>query len=613
MSTKKTIAKSFTVSTIEDGVSVQAQYAPNANPTSGQIHTVWQNGDLYMRTRESDESAWSSWHKIVGEKGANAFVVDLENEITNVALDENGDLIANFDMYFKVRAYYGTTNVLSDSACSVSASCSDPDVTITDTNAKTTGIRVQISSGTHILDTTEVSVTVTHTTYGTRTVIFTLAGVCGGENAVLQELLPSLDAISFARTAAGGLTPSSRDLTLSIKKTQGGSTSTQSLSDSGLTIRWSSTSMPASKTGGNGWGNGTATGISWNNITMQIANTVAATNIYIAAFNNDGTLVDRETIPVVKDGNNGDDAPAAFASPEKITIQCYSNGNVKASSTTSVIFTLKVGTNSGTVTRVSSGTKPTGVTVTGVADNAVTITVGTSATARGLAPGVTFTVTGTYGGKTYSANVTVALIGSTQGEEGQSTNGEDAKYIYLKGTGNNNPQNAVCKINNGTTITTRTISSRGLTLILINRLTLEVYSQTTYDVYGETTSAGETQCANLATAINNASSSYFVCLVSFYAVRWTNNLIVALQSCGCKGIDDTTAYRVPFAFIGFKGLPQGYAVQMQSGQDASDAPAEVTAYVSNGALSTSKDPSAGRLGGRFYYDAGDFEYSSSLS
>lgn len=69
MSTKKTIARSFTVSTIEDGVSVQAQYAPNANPTSGQIHIVWQTGDLYMRTRESDDVAWSSWHKIVGESG----------------------------------------------------------------------------------------------------------------------------------------------------------------------------------------------------------------------------------------------------------------------------------------------------------------------------------------------------------------------------------------------------------------------------------------------------------------------------------------------------------------------------------------------------------------
>jgi len=69
MSTKKTIAKSFTVSTIEDGVSVQAQYAPNANPSSGQIHTVWQEGDLYMRTRETDSTTWSAWHRIVGEKG----------------------------------------------------------------------------------------------------------------------------------------------------------------------------------------------------------------------------------------------------------------------------------------------------------------------------------------------------------------------------------------------------------------------------------------------------------------------------------------------------------------------------------------------------------------
>ena len=260
----------------------------------------------YYSTSPESQNYMAKKEIPIVKDGDTAFVVDLENEMTNVALDENGNLIANFDMYFKVRAYYGTTNVLSDSACSVSASCSNPNVTITDTNAKTTGIRVQISSGTHILDTTEVSVTVTHTTYGTRTVIFTLAGVRGGENAVLQELLPSLDAISFARTASGGLTPSSRDLTLSIKKTQGGSTSTQSISDSGLTIRWSSTSMPASKTGGNGWGNGTATGIYFNNTTMQIANTVAATNIYIAAFNSAGTLVDRETIPVIKDGEKGE-------------------------------------------------------------------------------------------------------------------------------------------------------------------------------------------------------------------------------------------------------------------------------------------------------------------
>lgn len=69
MGKRLTASGSFTVATIEDGVSVQAQYAPNSDPTSSQIHTVWMEGDLYMRTRESNDSTWSDWHRIVGESG----------------------------------------------------------------------------------------------------------------------------------------------------------------------------------------------------------------------------------------------------------------------------------------------------------------------------------------------------------------------------------------------------------------------------------------------------------------------------------------------------------------------------------------------------------------
>ena len=353
-----------------------------------------------------------------GKHGKDAFTVDLENEMKNVALTESGNTLTAVDFYFKVQAFYGTKNVLSDNECTVSASCSDNNVTLDATDAKTTGIRVQVAQNVALANSTDITVTVAHTTYGTRIVVFTLAGVRGGANAVLQELLPSRDNITFARLANGGLSPSSRDLTLSIKKTQGGVTTIQTISASGLTIKWSVSSMPASSDSGYNWGYGSSTGITWSGNTMQIANTVAATNIYIAAFNSDGTLIDRETIPVVKDGNNGDDAPNAFATPAQISIPCYSNGYVKAQKVTSVLFSLKVGTNTATVTSCAEGTKPTGVTVQGQADNAVTITVGTSATASGLSAGVTFTVTGTYGGKTYSATVTVALIGSTQGEQG---------------------------------------------------------------------------------------------------------------------------------------------------------------------------------------------------
>lgn len=53
-----------------DGISVQARYAPtNNNPSESQIHTTWQPGDLYMQTKQSNETNWSSWHRIVGEDG----------------------------------------------------------------------------------------------------------------------------------------------------------------------------------------------------------------------------------------------------------------------------------------------------------------------------------------------------------------------------------------------------------------------------------------------------------------------------------------------------------------------------------------------------------------
>ena len=65
MSSRRTISNTFTVTTMDDPVSVQAQYSPDMVT----IHTTWQDGDIYMRTKQSNETTWSSWHKIVGESG----------------------------------------------------------------------------------------------------------------------------------------------------------------------------------------------------------------------------------------------------------------------------------------------------------------------------------------------------------------------------------------------------------------------------------------------------------------------------------------------------------------------------------------------------------------
>ena len=370
------------------------------------------------------------------ESGESAFIVDLNPEMTSVALQE-GDLVNDVDLYFYPRAYYGSTPVIND--CTISASTTVPGVNPTpdDTNHK---VRVQISSGTGLPDATEISVTVTHSTYGSRTVTFIIAGVNSGDNgdpAVLRELDPSRNVISFKRLANGNLDPASRSLTLQFKKTVGDVCSNETIAASGLTVKYSFDSMPASSSSGYAWGTSDGTtGTSWSSGTLTIQSGIAETNLYIAAFNSDGVLVDRETIPIVKDGDNGDDgldAAVAFASPASISIPCNTSGNVISQVSKTITFTLRIGGQEVTPTSVSNNTPPTGVNVTGVYQNVKTIEVTTSASASGMATGVTFTASVTYNGVNYSAMVTVALIGSLQGVTGT---GKMGRNYYYKGNWN---------------------------------------------------------------------------------------------------------------------------------------------------------------------------------
>ena len=54
----------------KDGDSVIAQFAPNNNPSSAQIHDSFQTGDEWMRTKKTSDTNWGAWMRIVGEGGA---------------------------------------------------------------------------------------------------------------------------------------------------------------------------------------------------------------------------------------------------------------------------------------------------------------------------------------------------------------------------------------------------------------------------------------------------------------------------------------------------------------------------------------------------------------
>lgn len=386
----------------------------------------------YYSTSPESQNYMAKKEIPIVKDGDTAFVVDLENEMVSIEADEYGSTTKQYNFSSAVRAFYGATNVIAD--CTVTVSANDPDIDAL-FNSGTKNLEVLIPVGTNTYDTVTVTITVTHSTYGTRTATFIISKIYAGTDASIQELLPSLNEISFARQADKTLSPASRDLTLSFKKTKGNETTTQTIAESGLTIRWSVASMPTTSRGGTAWGSGNVTGITWNSNTMTIANSIAESNIYIACFNSSGTLVDRETIPIIKDGqhgNDGDDAAAAFVSTNAITIQCDSDGNVSSSQTTSINFSMKVGTHNATVSgHTSPSTLPTGVSIIDDAATACRITVGTSATASGIKNGITFTVTGTYNSKTYSANVTVALIGVCKG--GNGSRGKTGRFYYYAG------------------------------------------------------------------------------------------------------------------------------------------------------------------------------------
>lgn len=133
------------------------------------------------------------------------------------------------------------------------------------------------------------------------------------------------------------------------------------------------------------------------------------------------------------DGTDGADAAKAYATPEVITIPCNEDGSVTGIIEKSITFSMKAGSHSASLTGVTAGTRPTGVTTEAVSASAMKITISTSATAAGMAGGVTFTVNGSYGGKSYSVPVTVGLIGALKGARGEGQKGKAGRFYYYAG------------------------------------------------------------------------------------------------------------------------------------------------------------------------------------
>lgn len=151
-----------------------------------------------------------------------------------------------------------------------------------------------------------------------------------------------------------------------------------------------------------------------------------------------------------------------------------------------------------------------------------------------------------------------------------------------------------------------TSKKRGLTIVTLNRSTLAKVEETYYDLYGGN-SAVATARTNFINYINGLSSDVFACITFCDNITWTTEMVTAMKLLGSLGDIRTDGQNRTFAFIGYKGLTPGYALQAQ-GENAKTPPVEVSAYVSDGMFTTAKTQvGTKKLTEEYYLSSSDTE------
>lgn len=225
----------------------------------------------------SPAAIWAKW----GFDGESAIVADFDNEMESVALTYEGKTVSQSVLNTTVGMWYGTKKLQLKSI-----SCVTPAGVTESYNVNTGVIAFTVASGISMPARSEVRITVTATVQDTdisRELVFTVTGVRAGNpgsDAVLYRLVPSVSSVSKRKDG----TYSVAGVSCTRTKSVGGSTS---ITTDGV--------LKYSKDGGSEVEIQNGTSISPKNFTTQLQ------FVYYVG----GQVVDRETIPMVVDGNDG--------------------------------------------------------------------------------------------------------------------------------------------------------------------------------------------------------------------------------------------------------------------------------------------------------------------
>lgn len=232
-----------------------------------------------------------------GKQGDNAFVLDIDNEMAAIPVNEQGKTTGALALDFGLNAFYGTTSVLND--CTVTVDGSAPNgftVDLTDKFNPSISIAADIQPA----EVTDIVLKAVHATYGTRYATFTVCAVKSGgrgEDAEIYQLKPSHTALQFARNSSGDLT-GSYTLTCQIQKTVGSTTTNHdSLSGYYIYYGWDGAASPSTSLPTTGRSVGTSEAGSHTSVVLEL---------WRGQRSASGSVrLDRETIPILKDGTKG--------------------------------------------------------------------------------------------------------------------------------------------------------------------------------------------------------------------------------------------------------------------------------------------------------------------
>lgn len=225
----------------------------------------------------SPSALWAKW----GFDGESAIVADFDNEMESVALTYEGKTVSQSVLNTTVGMWYGTQKLQLKSI-----SCVTPSGVTESYNINTGVIAFTVAAGISMPARSEVRITVTATVQDTdisRELVFTIAGVRAGNpgsDAVLYRLVPSVSSVSKRKDG----TYSVAGVSCTRTKSVGGSTT---VTTDGV--------LKYSKDGGSEVEIQNGTEVSPRNFTTQLQ------FVYYVG----GQVVDRETIPMIVDGSDG--------------------------------------------------------------------------------------------------------------------------------------------------------------------------------------------------------------------------------------------------------------------------------------------------------------------